>query len=137
MASSPSPSHLPPPTAPIRPPVPTAPRGRNQLALTSMLLALVFPLGVALDIVLATLTQHTPSLAVGTITEAVGTLLAFVSPPAIIGAIVTGHIALGRAKHYSPWHARRGLAWTGLVVGYLSLAVFIGFWALLLTGHGF
>jgi hypothetical protein len=50
-----------------------------------------------------------------------------------IAAIVTGHLALSRAKRYPPWQARRGLATAGLVIGYLSLLLLIAYVALFIT----
>jgi hypothetical protein len=49
-----------------------------------------------------------------------------------IAAVVVGHIALARAGRFPPGQGRRGQAITALVLGYLSLVVFLVFIGLLL-----
>lgn len=44
---------------------------------------------------------------------------------ASIAAVVVGHIALARAGRFPPGRGRRGLAIAALVLGYLSLVVFL------------
>lgn len=115
---------------PNPPNVPGVPVGRNQLALVSFLLSLVFPIGVILILfgggIIATVDSATPlSYRLGSVLEVVGV-------PALIAAIVIGHIALGRAKRYSLQHAWRGLALAGLALGYLSLVGFLGAFGLVI-----
>jgi hypothetical protein len=132
-SSSPSPQHLPSPTAPIRPPAPTGPRGRNQLALASFLLSLIFPVGVALNVVTILVLRVTTASAVAGATQVISGVIGIAGFAGFSAAIVTGHLALSRAKRYPPWQARRGLAIAGLVMGYLSLLLLIAYVALFIT----
>lgn len=111
-------SSFPPPPVPAFPPAPSlamAPTGaRNTLSLVSFLVALYIPVE-ALLIVLAVLT-HAQTLLI--LVSGLGVL----ALPATVTAVVTGHLALARAKHYAPGHALRGFAIAGLVIGYLAAA---------------
>jgi len=49
-----------------------------------------------------------------------------------IAAVVVGHIALAQAGRFPVGRGRRGLAITAVVLGYLSLVVFLAFIGLLL-----
>ena len=51
---------------------------------------------------------------------------------ASIVAVVVGHIALAQAGRFAPGRGRRGLAIAALVLGYLSLVVFLAFIGVLL-----
>lgn len=42
---------------------------------------------------------------------------------AAIVAVITGHLALNRAKTMPPQLARRGMAMTGLILGYISIGL--------------
>ena len=46
---------------------------------------------------------------------------------AAIVAVITGHMALNRAKMLPPQLARRGMALTGLILGYVSIGLTIVF----------
>jgi hypothetical protein len=104
---------------------PGAAVGRNELALVSVLLscvACVFTIGLVLYVIIAAV-----------VTPRGGLLLAGLFPLpeclvllAPLGAIVTGHLALSGAKRYPPQQARRGTAVIGLVLGYLSLLLYLG-----------
>jgi hypothetical protein len=52
-----------------------------------------------------------------------------------IAAVVVGHIALAQAGRFPPSQGRRGLAISTLVLGYLSLLVFLAFIGLLLYSY--
>lgn len=106
---------------PVHPP--GAPMGRNQLALASFLLSLVFPVAVILNVLNGGIVQTVDSTTAALRT--VGNVLDILGIPTLIAAIVTGHIALRQAKRYPPQQARRGVAITGLVLGYLSLVLFL------------
>jgi hypothetical protein len=59
------------------------------------------------------------------IQEAIGlmaTVLLVVGLPGMVAAIVIGHVALVEAKRFALRYAWRGLAITGLALGYLSVA---------------
>jgi hypothetical protein len=100
----------------------TAPR--NTLALVSFLLSLVLPIAIVVNLIatFAAYVAKQPSPLLGGI-QVTGTVLGVVGLPAMIAAIVTGHIALGRAKRFPPQQAGRGLAIAGLVIGYASIAL--------------
>ncbi len=104
-----------------QPHAPGAPPERNQLALVSFVLSLVFPGVLLLNLASAGIVVF-PWL----LPRIVSNVVALVATPAVIAALVTGHIALSRAKLYPAPQARRGLAISGLVLGYLSLAVVLG-----------
>jgi hypothetical protein len=102
-------------------------RNHRALALVSFLLSLVYPLGVTLFMLgrgsiwgTATVGAATPPA------YWVGSVLEIVGVPALIAAIISGHIALGRAKRYPLEHAGWALASAALVFGYLSLLVVLG-----------
>lgn len=115
----------PTPTEPGGETASTTPATRNWLAPTSFLLSLG-PLVAAVslshpsrgpaDVVfvpLAALIFSHPLVALGIFVCA-------------IGAIVTGGMALGRAKRYPPPDALKGLAITGLVLGILDIVLIAG-----------
>jgi hypothetical protein len=104
-----------------QPQAPGAPAERNQLALVSFVLSLVFPGVLLLNLASAGIVVF-PWL----LPRIVSNVVALVATPAVIAALVTGHIALSRAKQYPAPQALRGLAISGLVLGYLSLAVVLG-----------
>jgi hypothetical protein len=111
---------------------PGAPVGRNQLALVGFVLSLVFPIGVILNLFGLGIYHAADEAAL--LTYRLGLVLEMVGVPALIAAIVMGHIALGRANRYSPQLAWRGLAIAELVLGYLSLMVFL--WVIWILIHG-
>jgi hypothetical protein len=99
--------------------------GRNLLALVSFLLSLVFPIGLLLVLLvgrgfIATVGPATP------LWYSVGKVLEIVGIPALIAAIVIGHMVLGRANRDSLQPASEVLAMVGLGLGYLSLVLFLG-----------
>jgi hypothetical protein len=108
----------PPPTA-SSPPPRVAPGSSNVLALVSFFSALYMPLVFVLILIVAL--THTNGLL-----PVIGSL-GGLSLPALITAIVTGHIALAQAKRYEPGKARRGFAIAGLVIGYLVVALVLLF----------
>ena len=61
-------------------------------------------------------------------------VLPALSVAALLGALVTGHLALLHARRYPPAQAGRGLAITALVLGYLSLAYVVWFFGSFLSG---
>ena len=113
-------AYLPPPNPAYSP---GAPEGRNQLALVSFLLSLVFPVVLLLNLAIVNIVVFPGVLFV---LGPLGDVLDVLCMAAVIAALITGHIALRQAKRYPPQQARRGLAITGLVLGYLSLVVFLG-----------
>lgn len=115
MANSPNPNPAHAPGAPV---------GRDQLALVSLLLSLIFPIGAALTVIAWVFTPTARSVALALST--LGNLYEIMGIPALIVAFVTGHMALRRAKRYPPQQMRQGLATAGLVLGYLSCLGAIG-----------
>jgi hypothetical protein len=109
---SPQPPPVPASPAPSSPMAP--PSASNFLALVSFLVALYVP-GEALLIFLAVQT-HSQVLA-----RIIG-IWGVLALPAVVIALVTGHIALVQAKRYARGHTLRGFAIAGLVIGYLTLA---------------
>jgi hypothetical protein len=90
---------------------------RSLLSLISALLAFVFPL-FALVVFLSQQYRTAPLLR----------FLAVLSPfsvVAIIGALVIGHLAVVHAKRDPSVPSGQWLATTGLVLGYLSLALLV------------
>jgi hypothetical protein len=83
----------------------------HQLPLISLLLAFVFPVYCLVVVFSEGLVLQGP------FTVAPLAL----SVAAILGALVTGHLALLHARQYPPAQAGRGLAITALVLGYFSL----------------
>ncbi|HEX6800722.1 MAG TPA: DUF4190 domain-containing protein [Ktedonobacterales bacterium] len=63
------------------------------------------------------------------LTSMIAGILALVLPCAgliaAVVAVVTGHMGLSRAKALPPQLARHGMAVAGLVMGYISLAVYV------------
>lgn len=124
MASSPNPYPANAPGAPV---------GRNQLALVSFLLSLIFPVAAVLNVVTILFVMVTTSAAVAGVIQVFSGVVGILGFAGFIAAIVTGHIALSRAKRYPPQQARRGMAITGLVIGYLSLLLLVAYVALFVT----
>jgi hypothetical protein len=62
-------------------------------------------------------------LFVSTLLQLLSSLLGAVAFPCLVLALVMGHLALGWAKRHPLAPARRGLAVTGLVIGYSSIAL--------------
>lgn len=102
---------------------------RNNLGLVSFLLSLVFPVALLLNIIATGLLVTGPLG--GAFNHLAGLVITYrywldlVGVVALFTAIVTGHLALRRSRQYPSQQARRGLALTGLVVGYLDLALFL------------
>lgn len=119
--AQPSPSPNRPATPPLPRQAPNAAPGRNGLALASLLLGLLIPIVVVLYQIPPQLLPHDVEVAIGL----VSTVLAVASVPGVIGAIVTGHLALIEAKRFAPQRAWRGFAITGLVLSYLSIVYVI------------
>lgn len=103
-------------------PVPTGPHqgiaatGWNRLAGTSLALAVAAPLAAILGFVLLDSLSTLPS-AVVALTAVVSVVLYVGGLLASIAAIVTGAVALVRAKRYLPQRMHRGWAIAGLVLG--------------------
>lgn len=96
--------------------------GRNTLALISLLASLVFPLAVLVNALGAVAqSNHLVSLDFTNVFAAIGAALAALGVPALMTALVTGHIALVIAKRFHAVGARRWMAIVGLILGYLSL----------------
>ena len=111
--------------------IPPSDAGRNVLALVSLPASLIFPLAVAINVLGAVavanhLIPERAMMVVVTIGGVAGTL----GFPAMLTAIVTGHVALVIAKRFSRRSARRWAAIVGLIVGYLSLLAVGGVMAL-------
>ena len=94
--------------------------GANTLAAIGLVLAL---LALAVDYL--SLSSRMYDLGLGAVDNVIPVL-------ASIAAIVVGHIALAQAGRFAPGRGRRGLAIATLVLGYLSLVVFLAFIGLLL-----
>jgi hypothetical protein len=94
----------------------------NVLARVSLLLSLAPYLGVALFPVVYSLADVFPGpreiYFVLTAIAAILVVSGIVMEPT---AIITGHIALIRAKNYAAQHARRGSAIVALILGYVGL----------------
>jgi hypothetical protein len=111
-------SLVPPPLAPS---TRTAGRaGANTPAAIGFVLAL---LALALDYL--SLSNRLYDLGLGAVDN-------LIPVSASIAAVVVGHIALAQAGRFPPGKGRRGLAITAVVLGYLSLVVFLAFIGLLL-----
>jgi hypothetical protein len=94
--------------------------GANTLAAIGLVLAL---LALALDYL--SLSNRLYDLGLGAVDNVIPV-------SASIAAVVVGHIALAQAGRFPPGQGWRGLAIAGLVLGYLSLVVFLVFIGLLL-----
>jgi len=94
--------------------------GANTPAAIGLVLAL---LALALDYL--SLSNRMYYLGLGAVDNVVPVLASVV-------AIVVGHIALAQAGRFAPGRGRRGLAIAALVLGYLSLVVFLAFIGVLL-----
>lgn len=116
-------------------PVPNArpaaggPVARNHLALVSVVTACVFPAALLLNIIARGFLVTGP---LGGLFTPLAALVAshaywldLLGMVALFCAIVTGHVALRRSGRFPPQQARRGMALTGLVVGYLDLGLFL------------
>ncbi len=109
--------------------------GRNVLALVSLLASLLFPIAVAINLLGAVAQEnHLISERAMMVVVMIGGGLGTLGIPAMLAAIATGHIALVIAKRFSRNVARRWMAVTGLIVGYVSLLAFAGLMALFLIG---
>jgi hypothetical protein len=94
--------------------------GANTPAAIGLVLAL---LALALDYL--SLTNSLYSLGLGAVDN-------LIPVSAAIAAVVVGHIALARGRRFPPGRGRSGLAITAVVLGYLSLVVFLAFIGVLL-----
>lgn len=104
--------------------------GRNTLALVALATSLIFPVAMLFNVSAAIVAaNHLPQTAV-TILVMIGGALGTLGIPAMLSAIVTGHVALVIAKRFSRPAARRWMAIVGLVLGYLSLLTIGGVMAL-------
>lgn len=110
---------------PISGPDTASASGRNILALISLIASVIFPLAVAINVLgaLAIANHLIPQRAMA-IFAMIGGALGTLGIPAMLTAIVTGHVALVIAKRFSQSAARRWMAIVGLIVGYLSLLAF-------------
>ena len=118
----------------------TSQGGRNTLALVSLLCSLIFPLGIVINVLSAVaLANHVIPQRAMMILLPIGGGVGTLGLPAMIAAIVTGHVALVMAKRYTRSGARRWMAILGLALGYLSLLAFLGVMALFIVAgmHGF
>ena len=96
--------------------------GRNTLAFISLLASLVFPLAILVNVLGAVAqSNHLVAPEFMNISVVIGSALGALGIPAMVTALVTGHIALVIAKRFSSAAARRWMAITGLILGYLSL----------------
>lgn len=99
--------------------------GRNILALISLIASVIFPLAVAINVLGAVaVANHVIPQRAMAIFAIIGGGLGTLGIPAMLTAIVTGHVALVIAKRFSRPAARRWMAIVGLVLGYLSLLAF-------------
>ena len=94
--------------------------GANTLAAIGLVLAL---LALALDYL--SLSNRLYDLGLGAVDNVIPVSVS-------VAAVVVGHIALAQAGRFPPGRGRRGLAIAALVLGYLSLVVFLVFIGLLL-----
>lgn len=111
--------------------MPQLPARRNGLAFVSVLLCLVFPFGVVCEllgggVIARNLVTYTGLWSV------LGGGLVLVGLPATILAVVVGHVALRRANRRPFQMPLRGVARTGLVLGYSLLLAYIGLAGLVL-----
>ena len=106
------------------PPQVAAPaKGTNRLAVASLLVSLIFPIGVFLVLSDFTISGYFPTAPLLDVLNPVAAIFFFGGIAGAIAAIVTGHIALHRARLYPPEQARRAVAITGLVLGYVNIAI--------------
>jgi hypothetical protein len=105
-----------------QPPARGASVERNSLALVSFWLSLVFPAVLLLNLASIGIVVFPMLL----LPRVLSDVVAIVATLALIAALVTGHMALRRASRYPSPRARRWLATSALVLGYLSLAVALG-----------
>jgi hypothetical protein len=110
---------------------PGAPVARNQLALVSFWLSLVFLVALLLNMAIAGIVVYPPLGSVLHLLSYVLIPLSFVldllGVVALFAAIVAGHRALRHARDFPPQQARRALAIAGLGLGYMDLALFLAF----------
>jgi hypothetical protein len=109
----------------IPPPPALSPR-RAERADANTLAAIGFVLGLlALALDYLSLNNSLYSLGLGAVDN-------LIPVAASIAAVIVGHIALAQARRFPSSHGRRGLAITALVLGYVSLVVFLAVIGLLL-----
>lgn len=101
------------------------PARRNRLALVSVCLSLVFPIGAICEllgsgVIVQTLVASTP------LWSQVGAALVLMGLPATALAIVAGHVALRRADRRPFQQPLRGIARIGLLLGYGSVVAYLG-----------
>lgn len=86
---------------------------RNKLANISFILSLYAPIVLLLTVV--SIVAH--------LLFAIAILfaLALLALPAIVAAVVTGHVAVSQTTHSAPDRANRGFAIAALVLGYIQL----------------
>lgn len=124
------------PNSPIVPGATSASSGRNQLALISMLLGFIFPVGLLvrlLEVAIHVGAKGAPASTLSVMFGILDQVFGVVSLPALVASLVMGHLALVRAKRYPKPQARRWMAIVGLVLSYLSVAftlLVIGFFVL-------
>jgi hypothetical protein len=106
-------------------PAPHPPARRNLLALASIPLSLVFPLGVICEL-LGSGVIYQNVVAFTTVWLLVGAALVLAGLPATALALVAGHVALKRADRRPFQQPMRGVARIGLALGYASLVAFLG-----------
>lgn len=117
------------PTSTLGDPPPPPPR--TGLALTSLLLSLVFPLGFTLFVFRLIVDSH-PALhtvsdpGLNLILNGGATALLALGLPAFSVAIGLGHIALQRTGNAQSAQGARRMARTALALGYLSLLTILG-----------
>ncbi|MGZ3667643.1 MAG: hypothetical protein ACXVDA_24525 [Ktedonobacterales bacterium] len=85
--------------------IPEPPARRNLLAFVSVLLSLVFPLGVVVELLAGGFSR-------------IGAALVLAGLPATALAIVAGHVALRRSDREPFQQPLRGVARIGLLLGY-------------------
>jgi hypothetical protein len=94
----------------------------NHLALWSFVLSLALPIGAILNATSELVGIATRSQSISITQLVAGDVLTVLGLPAMFAAIITGHMALSRAKRYPPTQRRWALAIAGLVIGYLTVA---------------
>ena len=89
--------------------------GSNVSAIISLIAGLIPILSIGVNILVAVL--RLPAFISG--------FLSLLSLPAILTAIITGHIGVAFAGRFAPGKGYRGLAIAGLVLGYLEILLII------------
>ena len=103
--------------------------GPNQLALVSLIVSFIAPLAVAFAITVNVASAQPKGVSPSP-WQMVAGVVGSAIVPAMIATIILGHLALHRAKRFPRPQARRWMAITALVIGYIAVVAFVGVFVL-------